>query len=143
VAERNRKPWTAEEDAMLGKAADREVAEAIGRTRQAVAVRRRLVLGPARDGHRPWTPEEDAILAALPATEAVEKLGRTREAVATRRCLLGLSRGDGRRCVVCGKSIDGEHYRAVTCAGECWAAHRRSVTREKNARAWLKRKPAQ
>src|SRR5437667_875523 len=80
------RPWTKEEDALLGTMPDSKLAQQLGRTFEAVKVRRRqheienpnpkLIL---------WTPGEEALLGTMPDSELARQLGRTKVAIEKRR----------------------------------------------------------
>ena len=70
---RPRRPWTAEEDALLGTRSDRALARNLGRTVKAVQNRRQL------KGVRlmkKWRPEDDKILGTRPDRQVAMLLGR-------------------------------------------------------------------
>lgn len=87
--------WMPEEVALVGVLSDAEVGRRIGRSRNAVRIKREQLRRPDptdRDGkrkHRPWTDEEDHLVRTLPPAEAAAGIGRTRGAVYTRRYELG------------------------------------------------------
>lgn len=62
---RQARPWSAEEEKLLGQIPDREFARRFNRTLQAVQLHRtrRGILLPGRG--RPWTPREDKLLGTL------------------------------------------------------------------------------
>src|SRR6266481_1918553 len=86
---RNRKPWTKEELALLGKLPDAEVAELTGRTFGTVWQKRRA-LGIAQPAlrFRKWTPAEDKLVGTGPDAEIALRLGRTESAINSRRAIL-------------------------------------------------------
>jgi hypothetical protein len=93
--------WTKSEDAALARlyrngVAVREIAERLGRTVDAVNVRRVYLDIPSRRARASWSEREDAVLAAatragLPAWVVAERLGRPLGQVRWRRRALGLA----------------------------------------------------
>lgn len=77
------RPWTREDDAMLGTAPDAKLVDVLQRTRAAIS-KRRSVLGIPPFIRR-WTAEEDALLAVLQDAEVAKRTGRSRGAVKFRR----------------------------------------------------------
>jgi hypothetical protein len=58
---------TADEDRLLGTMTDRNVAQRLGRSRQAVAERRRkLRIPPFQPHRRPWSRLEEELLGTMP-----------------------------------------------------------------------------
>src|SRR5262245_10493912 len=89
--------WTKEELRLLGTAPDAEVAGRIGRTTNAVRIRRTRLGIPDPGGHG-WTAEELALLGTAPDEEVARRIGRTPGAVTHKRCKLGIPNPfDGRR----------------------------------------------
>ena len=83
--------WTLQEQALLGKMSDAEVARRVGRTFCAVRNHRnRLGIPNFAHPSQRWTPEEVALLGTLPDRLLARKLRRTRLAVARRRSKLGI-----------------------------------------------------
>ena len=89
--------WTAEEEKLLGRRPDFEVAQLLKRTPRAVEAQR-LKLG-RKFGETPvrWTPEEIKLLGAVPDEEVARRLGRGLQAVITRRQLLRIGKADPER----------------------------------------------
>jgi hypothetical protein len=81
--------WTRKELRLLGKMPDAEVAEQIGRTVNAVRIKREKHGIPNPIGHG-WTEEELAMLGTAPDEEVAARTGRTPGAVWQKRCLLGI-----------------------------------------------------
>jgi hypothetical protein len=93
--------WKAEEDEMLGKWPDEEVARALGTTRVVVQQRRQELGISDRDlfKHRtpkPFSPEEDALLGKESDVVVARELGRTPVSVRSRREILGIPGNRGR-----------------------------------------------
>jgi hypothetical protein len=86
--------WTAAELALLGTAPDEEVAERIGRTKDAVRQKREEVRVPNPSGHG-WTEEELALLGTAPDHEVARRIGRTPIAVTCKRSALGIPHPKG------------------------------------------------
>jgi hypothetical protein len=68
--------WTAEEIALLGQLPDAEVARKIGRTVEAVRLKR-MKLGLSNPTTMHWTAEESALLGTMPDDAAANRLGRS------------------------------------------------------------------
>ena len=83
----SRRPWTAEEDSLLGTKSDRALARKFGRTVKAVKTRRRL---KGVSLVKEWRPEDDKILGTRPDRQVALLLGRLIENVAWRRRKLGI-----------------------------------------------------
>jgi hypothetical protein len=93
--------WTKREDAALARlyqegVAVREIAERLGRTIDAVNVRRLHLEIPSRRARASWSKREDAVLAAatragLPAWAVAERMGRPIGQIRWRRRVLGLA----------------------------------------------------
>src|SRR6059036_432956 len=86
--------WTLQEQALLGKMPDAELARRLGRTVVAVALRRSR-LGIPNYGHPArlfgrWTPEELALLGTMPDRLLGHKLRRTPIAVMCKRSQLNI-----------------------------------------------------
>jgi hypothetical protein len=86
------RPWTPEEDALLGTMPDAELAERLGRSLNSVVVRRNRAGKRKPSKGAPWSPEEVEAVRTLPPAEAAAKTGRSVGAVYQRSVLLGLSR---------------------------------------------------
>jgi len=88
------KHWTPEELALVGEDHDEAIAKRIGRTREAVRDRPRLLSIPAfsgwAGGGRPWSKEEDALLGTDTDEKIAKCLDRTRNAVSHQRESLGI-----------------------------------------------------
>jgi len=76
--------WSAAELQLLGRAPDEEVAARIGRTANAVRLKRTRLGIPDPGGHG-WTAEEVALLGTAPDAEVAARIGRTRTAVTQKR----------------------------------------------------------
>jgi hypothetical protein len=84
--------WTPPEDNLVGSGPDDEIARKLGRTRIAVATRRRT-LGIASWNytyHRLWTDKEEALLGVVPDRKLVGMLQRPFKGIQARRELKGL-----------------------------------------------------
>ena len=86
---RNPRPWTKDELALLGTKPDAEVAKLTGRTFGTVWQKRRAlgIRQPALR-FRKWTPAEDKLVGTAPAAEIALRLGRTESAIKSRRTIL-------------------------------------------------------
>ncbi len=83
--------WTAEEDALLGKSTDEEVARKLGYPVTRVSRRRRLLgLQSGNPNHRHWTKEEIALIGARPDREVAKLVDRSLENVRCKRLALGI-----------------------------------------------------
>lgn len=84
--------WTPEEDALLGKYSDAQVAGRLGCSTARVRRRRRL-LGVASNNpeHRHWTAKEIALLGTAPDREVGKLVKRSLENVRYKRLQLGIS----------------------------------------------------
>ena len=77
-----RRPWTAEELALLGTDTDAAVARRIGRTQTAVYMqRRKLGLAPGIPHTRTWTKAELRLLGKHSDAEVASRLGVSRKHV--------------------------------------------------------------
>lgn len=90
---RHAEPWTDADEAMLGTASDRLVAQKMGRTHKAVETHR-LALGipPHTPVRRTWTKRELALLGKMPDAEVARRLK------ISRRCVLRTRRRFGIPC---------------------------------------------
>jgi hypothetical protein len=78
--------WTAEEDALLGKFTDEEVARKLGCPVTRVSRRRRLLRLPScNPNHRQWTKEEIALLGTRPDREVAPLVNRSLSSVHYKR----------------------------------------------------------
>src|SRR5207244_3048047 len=78
--------WTAEEDALLGKFSDAEVARQLGCGATRVRRRRRLLAVPNNNPkNRHWTKEEIALLGTRPDREVAPLVNRTLSNVRNKR----------------------------------------------------------
>lgn len=85
------RPWTPEEDTLLGKLPDRLVAQKLKRSFKAVQSRRfGKGIGSANQP-RVWTPREDALLGTMVDALIAKRLKRTAKAVQARRFSLGIA----------------------------------------------------
>lgn len=83
--------WTAEEDALLGKLTDDEVASKLGYAVTRVRRRRHLLGVPSNNpNHRHWTKEEIAMLGTRPDREVASLVNRSLENVRYKRLELGI-----------------------------------------------------
>jgi hypothetical protein len=84
------KPWTADEEKLLGSMADESLAKKLGRTVKGVEARRIGRRIPKFAGRRHyWKPEDDKLLGVLPDEEVAKRLGATVVSVQVRRFKLG------------------------------------------------------
>jgi len=91
MSERNGQPWTDRETRLLGTAADRAIAEKIGRTARAVETERRKRGIPSHTPHRHvWTEQEAKLLGKLPDSELAQLVGLCRRAVLMERARRGI-----------------------------------------------------
>src|SRR5687768_15576548 len=94
MPEPKRRPWSKEQDKLLGTATDKEVGRIVGRHPSNVAARRRELgmpvfrsrpdLAPPRRG-APWTEEEKRLLGTLPDGMLARRMERTFYGVKARR----------------------------------------------------------
>ena len=86
------RPWTREEEALLGTASDAEIGSRIGRMPATVAARRHKFHIPPAPVFREdaWSPEEDALLGAAKDEEIARRLNRPLGGVRGRRKKLGI-----------------------------------------------------
>jgi hypothetical protein len=82
--------WAPEDIALLGTAADAEVAKRIGRTVDAVRQKREELGLPNPAGNR-WAPGAIALLGTLPDQEVARLLGRSIQSVTQKRIKLGIA----------------------------------------------------
>ncbi len=83
--------WTAEEDTLLGKFADEEVARRLGYSVTRVRRRRHLLGLPSNNpSHRHWAKEEIALLGTRPDREIAPLVNRSLENVRYKRLALGI-----------------------------------------------------
>ncbi len=83
--------WTADEDRLLGKLTDEEVARKLGYPVTRVRRRRHLLGMPSNNpDHRHWTKEEIALLGTRPDREVVPLVNRTLSNVRNKRLELGI-----------------------------------------------------
>lgn len=88
ATQRARRIFTAKEDALLGKASDKEIAEATGRYASAIWTRRkRLGIVNPKSTYN-WTPEQIALLGTASDDVIAEQTGRSLSSVANKRCRL-------------------------------------------------------
>lgn len=86
--------WTPREDKLVGSGPDDEIARKLGRTRIAVAARRRI-LGIASWNytyHRLWTDKEEGLLGVVPDRKLAAMLQRPFKGIQARRELKGCCR---------------------------------------------------
>ena len=93
------RPWTPEEDRLLGTASDAEIARKIGRCFWPVCERRQA-LGILKADIKPrnipyWTPARDKLLGTMPDGVLAKRLGKNLRAVFFRRRRLGIPRFGG------------------------------------------------
>ena len=89
------RPWTASEDALLGRLPDEELGERLNRTLAAVKVRRfELHIAKLNSRKRPWLPERDRLLGTMSNEEVARRTGRSRSTVRRRRRALGMGRSE-------------------------------------------------
>lgn len=83
--------WTPEEDAMLGKCTDEEIARKLGYAVTRVRRRRHLLGLPSNNpNHRHWTKEEIELLGTRPDREVAPLVNRTLANVRNKRLELGI-----------------------------------------------------
>jgi hypothetical protein len=83
--------WTPEEDALLGKFTDQEVARKLGHAVARVRRRRHLLGLPSNNPkHRHWTKEEIASIGTRPDREVAQLVNRSLENVRCKRLELGI-----------------------------------------------------
>lgn len=83
--------WTTEEDALLGRLSDEEVARRLGYDVTRVNRRRRLLGLPSNNpNHRHWTKEEMALLGTRPDRDVAPLVNRSLENVRGKRLALGI-----------------------------------------------------
>src|SRR5438270_389421 len=83
--------WEKWEIRLLGKHTDLEVARQIGRSYDAVQVKRLILRIPIFEPkHPPWSRQDDLLLGTMRDEALAQKLGRTRLAVSGRRQFFGL-----------------------------------------------------
>ena len=88
------RPWTDQEEKLLGTVPDKELVSRLNRGYEAIAFRRqKLRIPPCRP--QAWQPEEEAILGTQSDEEIGRILGRTKVAVRARRCELKIPNGGG------------------------------------------------
>ena len=84
--------WTAEEDALLGKFTDQEVARKLGYPASRVRRRRRhLGLWNPNPDHRHWSDEEIALIGTRPDREVAQLVNRSLGNVRVKRLELGIA----------------------------------------------------
>jgi hypothetical protein len=88
--------WTAEQVALLGTMPDDELAALLGKSIQAVYMKREK-LGIQNPSKLHWTVEQIALLGNLPDWEVSEKIGRTTNAVTLKRIALRIPNQHDRR----------------------------------------------
>jgi hypothetical protein len=90
------RPFTPEEDVLLGAMTDKAVAEQLGRDQKTIQARRVRLGIPSFRKHAPvsprrtWTAGDDALLGTRPDPEVAERLGCTPGVVVYRRRTLGV-----------------------------------------------------
>src|SRR5439155_16938451 len=85
-------PWTPEEERLLGKYTDREVARLLVRDVRAVAKRRRVLGRPACHGsYKLWADYEIELLGTAPDREVAKKLKRSLASVQCARARFQVS----------------------------------------------------
>jgi hypothetical protein len=90
--------WTEREKRLLGTLPDHEVARRIGRTPNAVRIKREQMVLPNPES-RAWTADELALLGTETDAKVAERIGGTRGAVAQKRFALGMPPAhNGVRC---------------------------------------------
>ena len=76
VLNEDKKPWTEEEERLLGTCLDEDLAQILGRTLTAVIARRNIRKIPPLDPKwRAWTSEEDALLGTDEDQKIARRLG--------------------------------------------------------------------
>ena len=84
-----KRPWLAEELALLGKVTDRQAAEQLNRTRCSTASQRCAMGIPRLPAETLWAKDELDLLGTVPDEEAARRLGRSVRAVQRKRAALG------------------------------------------------------
>src|SRR5437667_73218 len=88
-----RRPWTREEEKLLGTRSDKQVAQLLKRHINTVGTRRRQLNIPHFIGrNRDWTVAEERLLGTMPDKELAHRLGRTLYSIRSKRILLRLPR---------------------------------------------------
>jgi hypothetical protein len=88
-----RRFWTPEEAALVGKLSDAAVASRLGRTKGDVAAKRRQIGADYSARQKcPWTEAEDKLLGTEADESLAQRLGRTVVAVGRRRANLRIAR---------------------------------------------------
>ncbi|PWU19201.1 MAG: hypothetical protein C5B50_07055 [Verrucomicrobia bacterium] len=83
---KRRRPWTAEENKLLGRLTDDEAAARTGRTRRAVLTRRRrLGVKCPTCSWAHWTADQTQLLGTMPDRELAQRLGHTTPSIAIKR----------------------------------------------------------
>ncbi|MGB0583151.1 MAG: hypothetical protein ACPGVU_25995, partial [Limisphaerales bacterium] len=82
------RPFTSEEDALLGTDHDRVIAKQLGCKALAVSHRRKVLGIPAFESRRKWTRWEDELLGTVSDEAVAERLGCSPGAVKARRNML-------------------------------------------------------
>lgn len=129
--------WTPEEDAIIGTAADADIATVLDRTRYDVAARRRR-LGVEKvvsDYRMDWPAEQDALLGTMSDRSIAKRLGVTIPTVTRRRVALGIpicSRekwdGVGKKRTISDEEVDRMRYRIEKGETMLMLAQERGVT---------------
>jgi hypothetical protein len=83
-----RRPWTAEETALLGTDTDRAIAERLGIPRRAVTQERVRLRIPGISQH--WNAQETALLGTAPDSRLAARIGKSASAIRQRRDRLGI-----------------------------------------------------
>ena len=85
--------WTQEDDALLGRFTDAEIARRTGRSNSAVWLRRKqLGIPPVpRANYGPWTTAEIALLGTMPDKELAARFGHSVGGTKAKRLTLGLA----------------------------------------------------
>ena len=97
LAVRQKRLWTTDEDKLLGKLPDSEIATRLKRSIKSVQARR-LEKGIASpSAFRPWTDEEESSLGKISDTNFARKFGRSISRVKRRRIQLGIRVFNSRR----------------------------------------------
>jgi hypothetical protein len=89
--------WTEDEIALLGQLSEAVVAKKIGRTAEAVRLKR-VKLGLSNPTTTHWNAEEIALLGTMPDEDVAKRLGQSVASVTQKRCKLGIpTMFDGRK----------------------------------------------
>jgi len=85
--------WTQEDDALLGRFTDAEIARRTGRSNSAVWLRRKQLGIPRvpKANYRPWTTAGIALLGTMPDKELAARFGHSVGSTKAKRLTLGIA----------------------------------------------------